>query len=422
MEFVQRRYAYVLALSTMVIFGALDMLKGVAAPLMQQDWQLSYLQIGNIFAANSLGYLGGSFIAGACVQRLGTRVMLLTGGTVLGISLFFTVDLQSYMGLISAFLVGGIANGWLEIAINHVVPTMTDNQALQAKYFNWLHGLYGVGAVIFPVLAGLLIRFFGGWHLPYEVVLVLVFCLVLGTLGLRQHATVDAGSAAGTGGSTAATATADSDRPAATRRSDNRRAAGSLYRSGALYALIIAITVYVMAEMGIGSWLTTYLVRVQGYSVSSGSYILSAFYFTFTAGRLLAHLWVPKVGNERAVILSAVVGAVLVTVGMLSHLTAPIGFALAGAGFAVIFPTITAAASYRYRDQSGRVLGALFTAAGVGSLSVNWLIGVISTTWGMRAGLGMVIVFLCGVLVTMLWARKHLSEETTSSARAEYVR
>ncbi|QQE79946.1 sugar MFS transporter [Alicyclobacillus sp. SO9] len=406
-DFSQHRYAYSLALSIMVLFGALDILKGVSAPLMQQDWHLSYLQVGNIFVSNSLGYLAGSFLAGSFVQRFGTKIMLLSGGGTLAVSLLFTVLLQSYTGLLFAFLLGGIGSGWLEIGVNHVVPEMTEDPHLQSKYFNWLHGLYGVGAVIFPAVAAFLIRRTHQWRVSYEVSLILLMMILLASLFLNMRRIT-----------TVSTREKGLEQEQTAVRETTKWKKGAIFRSPILYGLILAISLYVMAEIGVGSWLTTYLVRVESFSVSTASYVLSAFYFTFTLGRLTAHLWVPRTGNERSILVSAIFAAVVFSIAITNRQTAVIGFSLAGLGFAIIFPTITAVASYRFKEQSGRVLGILFTAAGIGSLLVNWLVGLIATGFGMKAGLGMVILFLLLVFVVMLWVRRRIISADSTDREA----
>lgn len=69
--------------------------------------------------------------------------------------------------------------------------------------------------------------------------------------------------------------------------------------------------IYVMAEVGLATWLPTYLVQVRGIALTEGAFYLSGFYLVFTIGRLTAHRWI---GQEKAVLLcslSAIVALAL---------------------------------------------------------------------------------------------------------------
>jgi len=398
---VRWRYPYIVALLVMVLFGASDMVRGVAAPMMQRDWHLTYFQLSNIFVANSLGYLVGSFLSGWFIHRLGTRWTVLGSGMGLGVALLLIIDLRSFLALLVSFALAGIFSGWQEIGVNHVVPEMIVEDSLQSKYFNWLHGLYGAGAFVFPAIAGMLIRTTHSWRFPYIVLLAYLAVPLLLTASHWPKMTRPMPLQPKSPGSAA------SDVETTGFNGEQKRHLS--IKSPLLLLLILSIGFYVMAEIGVASWLTTYLVGTRGFSINTASYVLSAFYFTFTVGRLTAHLWVPRVGDERSIVLGLSLAILLFSVALTArHIPAAsiAAFALAGLGFSIVFPTIAAVASYRFAAQSGQVLGLLFTASGVGSLLSNWLIGLVSTTFNLNVGLWLVVFFLVMVLIGMTLLRR----------------
>lgn len=373
--------AFQVSLFTMVFFGALDMSRGIAAPLMQHDWKLTYMQLGYAFVANSLGYLAGSFMSGFVADKHGIKPVMLVGGGLSGCGIAVIAGLHSYPGLMIGFLCMGVGNGWLEIAINSVVPAISKTSNDQAAYFNILHGFYGVGAFGFPVIAVWLIRVGGAWRFLYEILLgvcALIF-LISVFLDLRPY-----------------------QKPASTVKTEDssKTSLRPLLRNPVLYLLLAGITAYVMAEGGIGSWLPTYLVAVRKLSVTASSYYLSGFYLTFTLGRLSGKFWVSKLGDIRSILLSTCLALVLTT-GALFFQSALICFIFAGIGYSIVFPTIASIASHTFSDHSGKVLGFLFTAGGIGSLAVNWLIGFVSTRYGLATGFSMILIFLVLVLVSI---------------------
>jgi fucose permease len=186
-----------------------------------------------------------------------------------------------------------------------------------------------------------------------------------------------------------------------------------------LWALLTAIFAYVMAEVGLATWVSSYLLRVRGVALNTGSYLLSGFYFWFTMSRLTAPWWVTRLGAGRA-LAAALAVSVLAVAWLLLPLPGPaVALCLAGLGFAPVFPTITALASDLFRDQAGRVLGLLFSAAGVGSLWTNLFIGGVAQRFGIAASIVVVLVCLL-VTGTALAAARPLAAsclQTTASSQ-----
>lgn len=362
----------------MLFFGALDMSRGIAAPLMQHDWRLTYLQLGYAFVANSLGYLVGSFMSGFIADRYGMKLVMVIGGGLTGCGLAVIVGFHAYIGLILGFLCMGLGNGWLEIAVNSVVPAISKNSHEQAAHFNTLHGFYGVGAFSFPVIAVWLIRVGGAWRFLYEILLgvSLVIFLLTVCINLRGY-----------------------DKPRNPERipHDTRHSLGPVLKSPVLYLLLLGITAYVMAEAGIASWLPTYLVKIRKLSVTESSLVLSGFYLTFTVGRLSGKYWVTKFGEYRSILISTCMAFGLSAVALILPHTL-ICFIFAGFGFSIVFPTIASIASHTFAEHSGKILGFLFTAGGIGSLGVNWLVGFLATNYGLTVGFSTVLLFLLLVL------------------------
>jgi fucose permease len=375
-----RRFWFPLSLFTMLVFGGYDILRGVAAPLMRADWHLSYGQLGTAFAVGSFGYLIGTFLTGFVIERFGLKPVMAIGAAIMVLGTVGIIQSHTYLWAVASFLVNGLGGGVLEIGVNAVVPGISQSASDQSRYFNWLHGFYGIGACGFPLLVAWLIRLTGSWRFVYLLLLVAVMAVLASSLLARtrnSRATTDV-----------------------TSRSD---APGGLWREKALYGLLVAIMAYVMAEVGLGTWLTTYLLQARGVSLAVSSLCLSGFYLTFTIGRLSAPLWLNRLGHERSVLAGLVLSMLALAVAWLPGSLPLVGFWVAGVGFSIIFPTITAIASHTFAANSGKVLGVLFTAAGIGSLATNGLIGGIATLWGVAAGFSLIWIYLLVVLASMLF-------------------
>ncbi|MCL6516803.1 sugar MFS transporter [Alicyclobacillus sp.] len=376
-----KRFWLPLGLFAMVVIGSYDMLRGAAAPLMQMDWRLGYEQLGEVFSVGSLGYLAGTLTAGQAVSRLGIRRLVVLGAAVVALGTATVLMARGFLSAAIGFAVVGFGTGGLEIGTNAVIPAITASGAGQARYFNWLHGFYGIGACGLPLAAGWYLQTSHAWRGVYGVLAVAVAVIFALAAWRRQEAGADASNRWGTAG----TASAD---PAPVP-----------WRSGVLWGLMAAIGVYVMAEVGLGTWLTTYLKEARGLPLGLASICLSGFFLTFTAGRLAAPALLNRVEPRRlilaalAVALTLLGSSLLFPTGTMDGLVVA-GVMASGAGFSVLFPTLTALASHRFAAQADRVIGLMFTAGAIGSMAVNTLIGAVSSAWGIRMGFGLIWGFL----------------------------
>ncbi|WP_245575673.1 MFS transporter [Alicyclobacillus contaminans] len=382
--------AFQIALLAMLLFGAIDISRGLAAPMMQSDWNITYWQLGIAFSANSFGYVVSSFASGMILHRVGLRRAIVTGALLSAAGLLGLAWRHEFALVVLGFLVYGVGSGVLEIGINGVVPALAGDTP-STSLFNLLHGLYGAGAFGFPVVAVWLMGRLHGWRPLYALLAMGLLCVwLLGTLTkhpvLRRTAT-------------------DAVERAPDGAAPRARRAGSLYRSPLLYVLLVAITAYVMAEAAVCGWLPTYLVHARNVSLDSSSLCLSGFYLTFTAGRLTAPLWVQRAGRYRALLFSVCLALVAFCCALWVGWPIPL-FIAAGAGFAIVFPTIAAVASDMFRAEAGVVIGVLYTAAGFGSMMLNALIGWLSSRFGIGVGFSTTALFLCVVLACTWLAQK----------------
>ncbi|MCL6633441.1 MAG: MFS transporter [Alicyclobacillus herbarius] len=385
-----KRFWFPLCLFTMLLFGGFDMLKGVAAPFMQTAWRMDYGELGTVFAIGSFGYLVATFVTGFVIESLGVRFVVVAGALTLVVGTTGVILSPSYLPACVSFFVNGMGGGVLEIGVNAVVPAMAKSASGQSRYFNWLHGFYGIGACGFPLLIAWLLRLEVGWRWIYGLLLLAVGLLAAAAAVAKQPVSL----------------ASPTEQPIASSHV-------GLWREKALYGLLVAIMAYVMAEVGLGTWLTTYLVKARGVPLSLASVCLSGFFLTFTIGRLAAPLLLRRIGHHQAILAGLVLSLFSLGLAWLPGNWSLLGFWLAGLGYSIIFPTITAVASHTFAAYAGKVLGLLFTAAGIGSLVTNALIGGVATVWGVAAGFSLLWVYLIIVVCSMLFVIA-----TTKSQRA----
>jgi MFS transporter, OFA family, oxalate/formate antiporter len=376
-----KRNLLAIALASMFSVGCLDILRGIASPDMQTDWHLTYFQLGAAFSSGSAGYLAGSFLGGFFADKLGIKPLIFYGGAITSLGIVMLVLLQGFVWFVMGFILIGVGGGIFEIGANDVVPMISHSSGDESRYFHWLHGFYGLGATLFPLVGVWVIHQTHSWRSGYSAILILLFIILVFTILLRYRAS-------------------DSQHH---EKAEVQTPVGHVLQAPALYGLLAAIMTYVMAEIGLATWLPSYLMNIRNLTLAQGSAYLSGFYLLFTIGRLTGHLWVYRIGNSQAVILSAFVSILTLAFAVYGSNHLLLMFVVSGAGFATIFPTITAIASETYREHAGKVLGFLFTASGIGGFLTNWLIGQTATQFGLRTGFSLIFVFLLFTVISMMF-------------------
>lgn len=351
---MQRSYLY--GLLFMTIFGALDGFKGFVIPQLQAHLDFSYGDAAFIMSSANIGFLAASFLSGFLVDHWGIRRVWLIGIGFFGVGLISFGLSQGLLMMVVFFVASGFGAGGIEIGINSLIPLLYPNQ--QSKYFNLLHGFYGIGGVIGPLVAGWIFGLGVLWG-PFYVIFGV--CLLI-LLGLLSRASLPR---EGTG-----------------EKMDWRALKGLLqHRTFILFTLLMIF--YVASEVGLGAWLPTYLIHIKGYSTEKSGLFLSIFFIAFTIGRLWGGVVVEKIGDTRTLVSFSMLGFIFVTLGQRELAGAAWLFPLSGFFYSVIFPTMASIVSRTFPQRTGTALGFLFAAAGLGGMLSTWLIGALIDRWGL---------------------------------------
>jgi MFS family permease len=149
-------YAWVIAftgtLVTILAHGFGRMAYSVLLPPMRDSLNLSYTQLGLIATGNFIGYLAMALIGGFLASRFGTRKLIFVSLLIMGISLFLTGTVNSFLSAFLLRLITGMGNG------SSYVPIM----ALPAAWFFRKKG-FATGIVSAGIGTGL---FLSGLILP----------------------------------------------------------------------------------------------------------------------------------------------------------------------------------------------------------------------------------------------------------------
>jgi FHS family glucose/mannose:H+ symporter-like MFS transporter len=364
------------------VFGFTDNLKGPTLPPMLAELHISYGTGGNIFFGEYLGFLIATLVTGILADRFGLKSVVILAGVFLGIGVSGYSTFQTAMSLSASLFVIGLGLGAIELGPNAIIISLYRER--KGLYLNLMSVMHGLGSLVAPLFAGLLLSMSISWRVVYRWDLLLIALFVIIFSFLRFPKAEE------------------------TTQLDFRHIPQIAFK-GQLPWFYVAITFYVAAEIGIASWMVTFLQEIRGASVASSTQALALFFFMLTIGRLIGAFFVHRVGYLRSIFFVAIGGTICIVAGLYGSKEISLLLPLTGFFFSIIFPTITAAVSDTPTVNANTILGVLFTFAGLGGIIGPWFIGWGSDLFGLQAGFSLTIVYMMILIISVAVLMKRIS-------------
>ena len=364
------------------VFGFTDNLKGPTLPAMLAELNFSYGTGGNIFFGEYLGFLIATLITGILADRFGLKSVILLAGVFLGIGVSGYSFFNSALLLSGSLFIVGMGLGSLELGPNAIIVSLHHER--KGLFLNLMSVLHGLGSLVAPLFAGWLLSLSISWRVIYRWDLLLVALFMIIFLFLRF--------------------------PKAEEKSQiDFRHIPQIAFKGQLLWFYIAIAFYVAAEIGMASWLVTFLQEIRGVSVTASSQALSLFFAMIMVGRLVGGFFVHRIGYLRSILFMTIGGILCIVAGLFGPKETFFLLPLTGFFLSIVFPTFTAAVSDTHMENGNTILGVLFTFAGLGGVIGPWFIAWGSDLFGLQMGFSFNIVFMMILLISVAILMKRIS-------------
>ena len=351
-----------------VVLGML----GPALPSLRVQVGASVSGISFIFVAQSTGYLIGAVGGGRLLDR-GFGHSLLGGALVMmAFGLVLVAEAHTLVLLCGAFAVLGLAIGFAEVGSNTLI--VWARNPTSPAMINALHFVFGVGALLSPLLVNRSLSARGNVRLAYEgaALACLLAAAVVSSRATPQPVDV------------------------------SEHARGEHAPRALLIAVAVFFALYVGMEVGFAGWIATYAQAVHLGGSGAGAALTAVFWGAFTVGRL------------GAVVIAARVRSIALLVGAcgLTTLAATALVVVHGHGVAVwiatvlfafgLAPQFASMISYSsdHLPLTGSATSWFLAAAAIGGLTVPWVIGQLFSSVGSGA---LPAVSLVGAVVTLAW-------------------
>jgi fucose permease len=253
----------------------------------------------------------------------------------------------------------------VDAGLNHFVA-----EHYSSRHMNWLHGCWGVGATLGPVILGSAIGG-TGWATGYRSIALIQLGLAAVFLASLPLWSKDGAVPEGK---------AEEENPGRTR---------ALVPAWAAWLGPGLYLVYTSVETGTGIWAASILVGSRGMDAARASLAMSVFYGSIMAGRFLTGIIAEKAGNRRMVRL----GLIVATAGSLVFIAAGkspelsiLGLGLLGLGCAPVYPCLMHETPRRYDEETTRkVVGRQVSFAYLGAALVPPAYGILAGQVGLEA-------------------------------------
>ena len=347
-----------------ISLGLPDSMLGAAWPMIYPTIGADVSMAGFISMTACIGTVISSLSFSKIARHFSTRAITSVSIFVTSLALFLISKATSIYMMLPISLLLGLGGGCVDSALNNYVSLHYSTGAM-----SFLHGFWGVGTTIGPILLGILIPLGYTWRTGYvslsaiQGVILILSLLAFPLWKLKEKENQKEGISE------------DNTKVVSTKE--------AIKRNGAVYALL-GFFAYCALENTIMVWNATYMVS-GGLLESKAASFSSLFFWGMTIGRIMTGFVADKFGDA---FMNRVGGVVLILAIILTPIV-PVEFfwivlLLLGLGCAPFYPMMMHQTPRLYGvDASPSLIGLQMASAYVGSTLSPPVFGFISKYLGM---------------------------------------
>jgi fucose permease len=338
--------------TSFVVFGIFDGALGVAWPSMRAELHQPLSALGLLLIYSTVGFFLVNLGLGRVLDLVGLRGTLVAGLFLYTAGLAL-MALGSWPVVIAGAVLWGLAAGFTNGAINVYSTLRLSGGAMQL-----LHGSWGVGTLLGPLLVTGLLVSHQSWRVAFLAVAVILALLGVWAIAGAAWPSVSA-----------------------PRQKGGRR----LHISIPLLLGILAFFLYTGAEWSVGQWSFSVLTEGRGYPTATAGLLVSLYWTGITLGRLGSGVIGLRLATP--VLLLAGSGLTVLAAGLfwLAPALSGVSLPLLGLGLAPIFPAMMTLTSRRVPEAGVGVAVGLQTAgSGLGSSVAPAGVGLLLQRFGLN--------------------------------------
>ena len=338
-----------------ISLGIPDAVLGVAWPSIAKSLSQPIHALGWLIACGFTGYLIASISANGWTRRIGLGAVLIASSGCMVVVLLGVSLVSAWAWLILLAFVSGIAGGSIDVAINAFASTR-----FSARWLNWMHACWGIGAAFGPLLMTALLASGIPWRVGYAVLACGLACMTCALFATRASW---------------------QDSPHREGQQVPAIGIAAALRNPRVLWMCLLYWIYTGVEATCGYLLFSFLTMERGYVVAVAGAVTSAYWGALTIGRIVfgqVLMHAPKPMVLRSVGLVAVAASLMIAVKTPWSLDL-LGGCLLGFALAPIFPTwISLTPDYVGKPFSSASIGLQMASAAIGVATCPLMVGQLS--------------------------------------------
>lgn len=326
--------------------GVSQIALGPALPFLAHQLQVSLAQASLLVTARAAGFLVGSFLAGRLSDRVRPHGMLQFCAAATAVLTLAIPHIPLFWLLAGLLAAAGLLEGTLDIGLNVLIVWLFRNRV--APYMTGLHFIWGVGALLAPLVIVFFHDMTGDLAASYAVIALALLSVSLAYVRLPS--------------------------PEPVRQ---RHEARYPLPPWPMFLLSAMLFMAAALQLSVSTWLLAYILELDLADEITGGLINSEFFLGIIVTRLASVPLLRRVSIARLMAVSLLV----VTLGCLAVLAFPqslpvlhTAMIVIGVGFANLFPGALNLAP-KYLPAEGRVTGYMYVGSGIAFFVTPWITG-----------------------------------------------
>ncbi|KAE8550930.1 hypothetical protein EYB25_007162 [Talaromyces marneffei] len=372
-----------------VIMGANDAAYGALIPYLETYYNLSYTIISLVFLSPVVGYAAAAILNNSIHMYLGQRGVAALSSSAHLLAYVVNSVHPPYPVLIVSFMFAGLGNGLADSAWNAWIANLGNANEL----LGLLHGFYGLGAVLSPLIAtSLVTKAEWPWFTFYY--------LMIGGAAIELGLTLPAFWAADKHDFRKRTAHSNSSDQ---HQKESRLKQALFSKSAARVTWLCAAFLlgYVGTEVSLGGWVVTFMMRVRDGGAFASGMTATGFWIGITVGRVVLGFVTPRIGEKIAIIVYLVAAMAFELIFWLvpQFYVSAVAIAIEGFFLGPLFPAaVVAATKLLPKHLHVSSIGIAAALGGMGAAIFPFAVGAIAQLKGVQV----LQPFALGLLIAVL--------------------
>ncbi|KAH6679824.1 major facilitator superfamily domain-containing protein [Halenospora varia] len=276
-------FRYLATLYSFTILGMVDASFGALIPYLETYYNITYTVVSLVFLAPFLGYSMAAVLNNRIHMRFGQLGIAIISPICKIIAFTVMCVHPPYPVLPVILVLSGFGSGLEDSGWNAWVGNMENANEL----LGFLHGAYGLGATISPLIATAMVtKGHLQWYTFYYLLVGLAALELLICTASFRHATGAAYRAA--------------NPVTPSPKGGSSRTKESL-QNHITWMLALFLLCYVGVEVSLGGWLVTFMLRVRHGGDFESGLVVTGFWLGLTFGRVILGFVTGKIGEKLAI-------------------------------------------------------------------------------------------------------------------------